>query len=104
MASIGYVEARSALGRAARDGTLGRRLVARTTRDLAALWHELTVLELDAELVSYAGDIADHRGLRAGDAIHLAAALRLNEPDLLFATWDRALQRAAIDSGLAVTP
>lgn len=62
------------------------------------------MLDLELDLVERAGDVAELAGLRAGDAIHLATALRLDEPDLLFASWDGDLRRAAGELGLAVAP
>lgn len=64
----------------------------------------MTVIDLDDELVTAAGDVAETRRLGAGDAIHLAVALELDEPLLVFAAWDQALRNAANEVGLAVAP
>lgn len=64
----------------------------------------MNVVQLDDRLVDRAGDIAERLRLRAGDAIHLTSALALAEPELVFATWDQALQAAAREAGLAVAP
>ena len=50
------------------------------------------------------GDTAVLSRLRAGDAIHLASALVLGDPDLVMATWDQGLGRAAREVGLAIAP
>jgi predicted nucleic acid-binding protein len=48
------------------------------------------------EVVGLAGDLADLEPLRACDAVHLASALLAGDGgQVLFATWDRALSRAA---------
>jgi predicted nucleic acid-binding protein len=48
------------------------------------------------DVVGLAGDLADREALRACDAVHLASALLAGEGnDVLLATWDRALSRAA---------
>jgi hypothetical protein len=103
-ASIAYVEARAAVARAFAGGRLTRRGRRGARLELDTIWEELTALELDLDLVRQAGDVAERSGLRAGDAIHLATALRLDEPDLLIATWDGELRRAALESGIAVAP
>ena len=103
-ASIGYVEARSALGRAAGAGRLSRDRQEAARAELHEIWAEMTIIDLDDELVTAAGDVAETCRLGAGDAIHLAVALELDEPELLFATWDRDLAEAAREAGLAVAP
>jgi predicted nucleic acid-binding protein len=55
-------------------------------------------------LIRAAGEVAEHYRLRAYDAIHLASALSLEKGDLVLATWDADLRRAAGDVGLAVAP
>ncbi len=62
------------------------------------------MIELDDTLIRAAADAAEVLQLTAGDAIHLASALTLDEPELVFATWDAELRRAALDAGLAVAP
>jgi predicted nucleic acid-binding protein len=42
--------------------------------------------------------------LRGYDAVHLASALAIDSPDVVLATWDRALAAAAVEEGLAVVP
>ena len=103
-ASMVYVEARSALARAVRDKRLwgARRRRART--ELDRVWRELNAIEVDRRLIARAGDVAEQARLRAGDAIQLASALALDEPEVVFATWDVELARAALGAGLAVAP
>lgn len=103
-ASIGYVETRSALARAARDGRLPGAHLREARRELELTWEELNVVDLDSRILATAGDATDAFALSAGDAIHLASALMLDDSDLLFATWDDKLGQAARDSGLAVAP
>jgi uncharacterized protein len=103
-ASIGYVEARSALGKAARAGRLSRSRQGIARAELHEIWAEMTIVNLDEELVTAAGNVTETRRLGAGDAIHLTAALVVDEPLLVFATWDEALRSAAREVGLAVAP
>jgi len=42
--------------------------------------------------------------LRALDALHLASALSLDAEDVIFATWDARLHRAAREHGLRTLP
>lgn len=103
-ASLGYVQARSALSRLVRDGRVPRAASDRARVELERIWQIAHIVHLDSQLVSVAGDISELFGLRAGDAIHLASALALAEPELVFVTWDDELARAARDAGLAVAP
>lgn len=104
VASIGYVEARSALGALARDGRLQGRRGAQARLELEQVWRDVNVVHLDDRLVDIAAETADRSQLRAGDAIHLSSALVLADPDLVLATWDHELGRAARDAGVAVAP
>lgn len=62
----------------------------------------ITALSLDASLAELAAEVAEQDGLRGGDAVHLATALHLREPDFVFLTLDRDLAAAALRNGLAV--
>jgi predicted nucleic acid-binding protein len=97
-ASICYVETRSALGR-----LRGARLD-HARLELERLWLDFNVVQLAEHLVRHSGDVADSSRLRAGDAVHLSSALILADSDLVVATWDEDLGRAAREAGLAVAP
>jgi predicted nucleic acid-binding protein len=99
-----YPEARSALALAVRTSRIDRRQHTRLVMDLDRRWEQIMVVELSAEVARLAGDVADAHGLRAGDAVHLASALVLSDPELAVATWDTNLARAAVDAGFPVTP
>jgi len=103
-ASLGYVEARSALSRLAREGRIRGAGRDRARAELERIWQIANIVDFDARLVGRAGDVSELLDLRAGDAIHLASALALEAPELVFATWDDELGRAARDAGLAVAP
>jgi predicted nucleic acid-binding protein len=93
---VAYAEARAALAAAVRSRRLapGARQAARA--DLDDRWRALAVRTVTDEVVGLAGDLADREALRACDAVHLASALLAGEGnDVLLATWDRALSRAA---------
>lgn len=79
-----------------------------TTRELRAAVQEfearyldrLDLVELDQEIATAAGDLAEHHSLRGYDAVHLAAALSLQEPGLVVVAGDSALLQAARAEGL----
>lgn len=103
---IGYVELRAAAARLQRDGRVqpedGRRL----RGDLEVLWRGLVPVPVDEAVSRHAGALAERHRLRALDAIHLAAAVRVAAPDevLHFVSFDVRLRVAATAEGLVVLP
>ena len=95
MCRIGFVET---VGAVAREGEPED--VARAKRD----WIGFHVVELDRALAERAAALSVDHGLRALDAIHLAAALNLAIGDRMIATWDVRLHRAARERGLRMLP
>ncbi len=97
-----YAETRAALAQARRL----RRLTGRELRDAVAefeaLYEELDLVGIDDELVRNAGGLAEAHSLRGYDAVHLAAAGRLRDPDLLVVAGDSALLDAATTEGITV--
>ncbi len=69
--------------------------------EIEARYRELDLVEIDAGLAHRAGDLAESHGLRGYDAVHLAAAIRVDEPGTVFATGDPALLGAAERAGMA---
>jgi len=104
MASVGYAEVRAALAAARRSRRLSRGGLATARAKLERRWSEIDVQDLDDLLVRMAGDVAETFALRALDAVHLAAALALDDEELVFASWDERLRTAAQTEGLAVAP
>lgn len=90
-----FVETLRAVG--LRAGAMG---TGRFRRD----WPSIDAIELDQSLAERAAELAIETGLRALDAMHLAAALSLDPRDLTFATWDARLHRAARERGLRTLP
>jgi len=104
---IAYVEGRAFIGRAARERRLSAREASRVRALLSTLWTGLVIVELDSELGTTAGDVAERLQLRGMDAIHLASALRVAETSdepTQFATWDVRLAAAAVGQGLETFP
>ncbi len=93
-------EARAALAAARRASRLSKRGLERAREEFEAIWPQLEVVEVSRELVRRAGDLAELEGLRGYDAVHLAAALRIDAD--VMASADRALCQAAARHGRAI--
>lgn len=97
---LAYPETRAALAQAHR----GRRLTARQLRSavtgLDELFTRLDVVDVDDGLARHAGELAEVHGLRGYDAVHLAAADRLRDDELVLAAGDRELLAAAQHLGM----
>ena len=92
---VGYVEVVRALG------LTGGNPAVRAFRDE---WPTFGVVAVDQALVESAGELARRHDLRSLDALHLAAALRLEREDLLLVTWDRRLHAAAREEAILALP
>lgn len=99
-----YPEARAAAAAAHRSGRVDARTLGRAVSRIDGLHEELTVIGLDRRLAYQAGALAQERGLRGYDAVHLASALSIDSDALVMATWDDDLARATIASGCPVAP
>ncbi len=98
-----YPEGRAALAQARRLGRLTVRQLRAAVREFEARYLELDLVELDDVLARRAGHLAELHGLRGYDAVHLAAADRVRDPDLVVVAGDRALLTAAAAEGLATS-
>ncbi|MGH9231178.1 MAG: type II toxin-antitoxin system VapC family toxin [Acidimicrobiales bacterium] len=98
-----YPEARAALALAQRLGRLTVRQLRAAVRGLENRYQELDIVELDDVLARRAGNLAEQHGLCGYDAVHLAAADRLRDPDLVVVAGDRALLKAATAEGMATS-
>ena len=100
---VAYPETLSALTRRCRNGDLSRRDFDLLVRCFTDEWGSYAALDFD-ELE--AGRLVKEHGLRGFDAVHLAAAKTLKNPDqpvsLAFASFDANLNRAAAAEGLCV--
>jgi predicted nucleic acid-binding protein len=99
-ARIGYVEARAALAAARRDRRLNSAHYRHALADLDMLWTQLSIVEITAELIDQAVELAEQHSLRGYDAVHLAAALIAGSE--VFTSADRKLCDAARAAGLHV--
>ena len=98
-----YPEARAALAAARRARRLTPKAHATAIDALDAVHRKLLLVGVDSELARDAGRLADKRGLRGFDAVHLASALALGTPTTVV-TRDAALAAAALACGCAVAP
>ena len=99
-ARIGHVEARAALAAARRQGRISADVFRSAVDGLEVLWSQLSIVEIDEDLMRLAGDLAAAHSLRVYDAVHLAAA-HLVDADV-FSSADRRLCAAASSSGFHV--
>jgi predicted nucleic acid-binding protein len=101
---LAYPEVRAGLAAAVRAG----RISAAALDELIGGLHEIHVasfvVDIDWPLSVEAGDLADGYALRGYDGVHLAAALNIDSPRVVVATWDRELAAAASACGCAVAP
>ena len=97
---IAHVEARAALAAAGRRRRITAAAFRSAVAGLEVLWSQLSVVEVDEDLMRLAGDLATTHGLRGYDAVHLAAAHLVGAD--VFSSADRRLCEAASTSGLHV--
>lgn len=97
-----YVEARAALARARRIERLTAQQIRAAVRALDVVYEELDVIDIDDALIREAGELAEAHALRGYDAVHLAAAKRLADSDVVFVAGDAELLAVASSLGLAI--
>ncbi len=103
--TVGYLEARSAFVRRRHEGALPAAGYRRSMRELEADWARYLLVEVTEAVLGRAAQLAERHRLRAYDALHLASALVLESrlaERVIFACWDRRLERAARAEGLEV--
>jgi predicted nucleic acid-binding protein len=104
---VSRVEVVAALGRARRQKLLDDQPAARLRTLFAGHWPSLVRLSLSETTVQRADGLAWELGLRGYDAVHLASALAWREAIMdspVFATFDKALAKAARTQGFDVWP
>lgn len=98
---LSHVEARAALAQAARLGRISSTHLRSSVRALEDLFDQVDLVDADDDLTREAGDLAEGQGLRAYDAIHLAAAIRVADLELILVARDRAMLAAADALGMS---
>ena len=89
-----YPETRAALAHAKRLGRLTARNLRAAVDQLDALLREMDIVEVDEPLACRAGDLSEAHRLRGYDALHLAAAERIRDSEVVLVAGDAALLRA----------
>lgn len=100
-ARITYVEAVAAMAAAERIGRISERQFIAGRGAFDDLWSQLHVVEIGPDLVRTAADLARTHGLRGYDATHCAAAISVDDPELVAASGDQQLLAAWRNEGLA---
>ena len=88
------VEGLAALARAHRDGRFGDDALERSKARFGQLVDDLELIDVDRSLVARAGELAEIHALRAYDAVHLAAAERV-QPELVTSADERLCAAAS---------
>src|SRR5581483_1634199 len=86
-----YAETRAALAMARRMGRLDRESLRTAVTAFEGLHNQLEVVEVTEEVVRSAGELAEQFGLRGYDAVQLASARTLVDPEFVFAAGDQNL-------------
>lgn len=101
---LAYPEVRAALATAARNHDLDETGLASAEQAWADYWPAVRPVELTKAVERHAGQLAGWHGLRGADAVHLASAMAVGDPELVLAVWDRRLHAGARAVHLRVAP
>lgn len=98
-----YAECRAALALAHRMGRMGDDELQTAVQDFESLHQQLDTVEVTESLVRGAGSLAQQFALRGYDAVHLASAQLVHDPDMVLAAGDKSLLEAARSLGIATS-
>ncbi|MBV9379111.1 MAG: type II toxin-antitoxin system VapC family toxin [Streptosporangiaceae bacterium] len=101
---LAYPEVRAALAASARNHDLDKDGLRAAETAWEEYWAAIRPVELTAAVEQHAGRLAGRHALRGADAVHLASALAIADPELVVAVWDRRLHAGATAAGLRVAP
>jgi len=95
--NVGFVEVRAALAMARRLHRLSDTQHAQQIVHFTTDWESVSTMTADHPLLLRAVQLAEGFSLRGYDALHLASADRFRQvmPDMLFVSFDIAINRAA---------
>jgi predicted nucleic acid-binding protein len=96
-----YAEGRAALAMARRLDRLDERGLREAVDDFESIHDQLDVIEVTDGLIRDAGGLAEQLSLRGYDAVHLASARLLDDPEMVLAAGDQSLLAAARALGIA---
>lgn len=101
---LAYVEVCAALVASQRNNDLSESDLETALTGFETFWASVRPLEMTEAVQLRAGRLAREHSLRGADAIHLASATAVGDPELVMAVWDRRLAAGARAKGLAVSP
>jgi hypothetical protein len=101
---LAYPEVRAALAAAGRNHDLSDDDLDTAEEAWEQFWAAVRPVELTAAVERHAGQLARSHALRGADAVHLASALAIGDPDLIIAVWDQRLHADAATAGLHIAP
>jgi uncharacterized protein len=101
---LAYPEVRAALAAAGRNHDLSDDDLDTAEEAWEQFWAAVRPVEFTAAVERHAGQLARSHALRGADAVHLASALAIGDPDLVIAVWDRRLHAGAATAGLHIAP
>jgi predicted nucleic acid-binding protein len=96
-----YAEGRAALAMAYRLKRVDEDELRTAVEDFETLHRQLDMVEVTESLVRDAGSLAEQFSLRGYDAVHLASARLVHDPDTVLAAGDKNLLEAAQALGIA---
>ncbi|MFY9933837.1 MAG: type II toxin-antitoxin system VapC family toxin [Streptosporangiaceae bacterium] len=101
---LAYPEVRAALAAAMLNHDLSEDDLITAEQSWEQYWAAVRPVELTAATERQAGQLARTHALRGADAVHLASALAIADPELIIAVWDRRLHTGALAAGLRIAP
>jgi predicted nucleic acid-binding protein len=101
---LAYPEVRAALATSARNHDITEAELDAAEHGWDGYWAATRPVELTAPVERHAGQLARAHALRGADAVHLASALAIGDPELIIAVWDRRLHAGAQAAGCRVAP
>jgi uncharacterized protein len=101
---LAYPEVRAALAAAHRNHDLTTSALTAAEAAWDEYWAATRPVELTRAVERRAGDLAREHALRGSDAVHLASALAVGEPEIVVAVWDQRLHAGARALRLRVAP
>jgi len=101
---LAYPEVRAALAAAHRNRDLSAAGLAQAESVWDEYWAATRPIELTTVVERHAGVLAREHALRGADAVHLASALAVGDPELVVAVWDQRLHTAARALRIRVAP
>ena len=101
---LAYPEVKAALAAATRNHAIRGEDLEAAESAWEEYWAAVRPIELTRAVERRAGHLARPHALRGADAVHLASALAIRDPDLIMAVWDRRLHNGAAAAGLRVAP